>query len=161
MTTEDAECTKEIRARLSKGHAIGASLNKLWKSHGIPIETKLKLQKSLVWPVATYGCESWTVRKDEVTRINAFEMKGLRKILRVSWVAKKTNEWILETAGVEGTLLDTVKSRKLSYYGHVMRKQGNSLEKEIMQGTMPGTRARGRPRMTWMDNVKTWTGLTL
>ena len=82
-------------------------------------------------------------------------------ILRVSWVAKKTNEWILETAGVEGTLLDTVKSRKLSYYGHVMRKQGNSLEKEIMQGTMPGTRARGRPRMTWMDNVKTWTGLTL
>ena len=161
MITEDAKCKKEIRARLCKGQAIGTSLNKLWKSHGIPIGTKLRLQKALVWPVATYGCESWTVLQDEEARIYAFEMKGFRKILRVSWIAKKTNEWVLETAGVERTLLGTVKSRKLSYYGHVMRKQGNSLEKEIMQGTIPGTRARGRPRMTWMDNVKTWTGLTL
>ena len=77
---------------------LGASLNKLWKCHGIPIETKLRLQNALVWPVATFGCESWTVRKEEETRINAFEMKGLRKILRVSWAAKKTNEWVLENA---------------------------------------------------------------
>lgn len=111
VITEDAECKKEIRARLSKGQAIGASLNKLWKSHGIPIGTKLRLQKALVWPVATYGCESWTVRQDEEARINAFEMKGLRKILRVSWIAKKTNDgywrqlgskehyWILSNQG--------------------------------------------------------------
>jgi len=94
--------------------------------------------KTLVWPVATYDCESWTVRKNEETCLGAFEMKGLRKILRVSWSAKKTNEWVLNKAGVKRELLDT---RKLAYYGHTMRKQGSCLEKEIMQGTMPGVHA--------------------
>jgi len=68
------------------------------------------------------------------------EMKGLRKILRVSWTAKKTNEWVLNVAGVKWELLDTVKARKLAYYGHTMRKQGSCLEKAIMQGTMPFAR---------------------
>jgi hypothetical protein len=157
LVTDDAECTKEIRARLSKGQAIRASLKKIWKSHGIPTETKIRVEKALVWPVATYGSESWTVRKNEETRINAFEMKGLRQILRVSWTAKKTNEWVLEKAGVKRELLAAVRRRKLSYYGHVMRKQGDNLGKEIMQGTMPGSRTRGRPRMAWMDNIKSWT----
>jgi len=87
--------------------------------------------KALVWPVATYGCESCTLRKNEETRLDAFEMKGLRKILRVSWTAKKTNEWVLNKAGVKRELLDTVKPKKLAYYGHTMRKQGSCLEKEI------------------------------
>ena len=87
-----------------------------------------------------YGCESWTLRKNEETRLEAFEMKGLRKILHVSWTAKKTNECVLNKAGVKRELLDTVKARKLAYYGHV-RKQA-CLEKEIMQGTMPGVRRR-------------------
>ena len=110
-----------------------------------------------MWPVATYDCE----RKNEETRLDAFEMKGLRKILRVSWTAKKTNEWVLNKAGVKRGLLDTVKARKLAYYGHTMRKQGSCLEKEIMQGTMPGARRRGRPRTAWMDNIKTWTALSV
>jgi len=71
--------------------------------------------KALVWPVATYGCESWTLRKNEETHVDAFEMKGLRKILRVSWTTKKTNEWVLNKAGVKRVLLDTVKARKLAY----------------------------------------------
>ena len=99
-----------------------------------------------VWPAATYSCESRTLRKNEETCLDAFEMKGLRKILRVSWTAKKTNEWVLNKAGVKRELLDTVKARKLAYYGHTMRKQGSCLEKEIMQGTMPDARKRGRPR---------------
>ena len=74
--------------------------------------------------VAAYGCESWTPRKSEETRLDAFEIKGLRKILRVSWTAKKTNEWVLNKAGVKRELLDTVKARKLAYYGHTVRKQG-------------------------------------
>ena len=86
-------------------------------------------------------------------------MKGLRKILWVSWTAKKTNEWVLNKAGVKRELLDAVKARKLAYNGHTMRKQRSCLEKEIMQGTMPGARRRGRPRTAWMDNIKTWTGL--
>ena len=101
------------------------------------------------------------VAKNEETRLDAFEMKGLRRMLRVSWTAKKTNEWVLNKAGVKRELLDTVKARKLAYYGHTMRKQGSCLEKEIMQGTMPGARGRGRPRTAWMDNIKTWTGLSV
>jgi len=91
--------------------------------------------------------ESWTLRKNEETRLDAFEMKGLRKILQISWTAKKTNECVLNKAGVKRELLDTVKARKLAYYGHIMKKQGSCLEKEIMQGTMPVARRRGRPRI--------------
>jgi len=76
--------------------------------------------------------------------------------------SKKTNEWVLNKTGVKRELLDTyVKARKLAYYGHTMRKQGSCLEKEIMQGTMPDARRRGRPRTAWMDNIKTWTGLSV
>ena len=76
--------------------------------------------------------------------------------------AEKTNERVLnKAAGVERELLDTVKARKLAYYGHSMRKQRSCPEKEIMQGTMPGARRRGRPRTAWMDNIKTWTGLSV
>jgi len=128
---------------------------KIWKTQSIPIPTKIRLLKALVWPVATYGCESWTLRKNKVTRLDAFEMKGLRKILRVSWTAKKTNEWVLNKAWVERELLDTVKARKLAYYGYTMRKQVSCLEKEIMRGTMPGARRWGRPRTAWMYNINT------
>jgi len=92
---------------------------------------------------------------------DAFETKGLRKIVRVSWTAKKTNEWVLNKAGVKGELIDAVKARKLAYCGHTVMKQRSCLEKEIMQGTMPGARRRGRPRTAWMDNIKPWTGLSV
>jgi len=94
-------------------------------------------------PVAVYGCQSWTLRTNEETRLDAFERKGLRKILQVSWTAKKTNAWVLNKAEVKRELLDTVKARKLAYYGHNTRKQRSCLEKEIMQGTMPGACRRG------------------
>jgi len=83
------------------------------------------------------------------------------KDLRVSWTAKKTNEWVLNKAGVKRELLDTAKARELAYYGHTMRKQGNCLEKEIMQETMPCARRRGRPRTGWINNTKSWTGLSV
>jgi len=87
-------------------------------------------------------------------------MKVLRKILCVSWTAKKTNEWVLNKVGIKKELLDTIKARKLAYYGHTMRKQWKCLEKEIMRGTMPGACRRGRPcRKPWIDNIKTWTEL--
>jgi len=89
------------------------------------------------------------------------QMKGSKKIVRVSWTAKKTNERILNKAGVKRELLDTTEARKLAYYGHTMSKRGSCLEKEIMQGTMPCAFRRGRPSTAWMDNIKTWTGLPL
>ena len=87
LITEDGECTTEFRTRLNRGQAIETSLHKIWKSHSIrciPISTKIRVMKTIVWPVATYGCESWTLRKKEETRLDAFEMKGLRRILWVS-----------------------------------------------------------------------------
>jgi len=96
LIIEDGECTTKFHTRLNKGQAIWGegcameSLQKIWKSHSIPISTKIRLMKALVWPVATYGYESWTLRKNEETRLEAFDIKGLRKILRVSWTAKKT-----------------------------------------------------------------------
>jgi len=119
-----------------------------------------KTNESASVGVVTYGCESWTLRKNEDTRLAAFEIKGLRKILRASRTAKK-NEWVLNKAGVKRELLDTVKARKLAYYDHTMRKQGNCMEKEIMPGTMPGARRRGRPCTAWIDNIKSWTGLSV
>ena len=91
--------------------------------------------KALVWPVAMYNCESWTLIKNEETRLDAYEIKGLMKILQVSWTAKKKNKWVLNKAGVKRELLDTVKARKLAYHGDTMRKQGRCLEKDIMQGS--------------------------
>ena len=107
-------------------------------------------ERALVWPVATYGCESWTPTKNEESRLDAFEMKRLRKILRVSCSAKKTNDLFYE-AGVKRELLDTVKA--------TMGKQGSCFEKETMQRTTPSAHRRGRPHTAWVDNIKTWTGL--
>ena len=157
LITEDGECTTEYRTRLNTGQAIGASLQKIRKNHSIPISTKIRLKKALVWFVATNGCESWTLRKNEEADLDAFEMEGLRKILRVSRTAKKRNELVLNKGGVKKELLDTVKARKLAYYGHTMRKQGSCGERD---NALSSTRRRGRPRTAWMDNIKTWTGVT-
>ena len=92
--TDDGECTTEFRTRLNRGQAIEASLQKIWKSHNIPISTKIRLIKALVWPVATYGCKSWTLRKNEETRLGAFEMKGLRRMLRFSVCSYSSNSFI-------------------------------------------------------------------
>jgi len=91
---------------------------------------KIGLMKVLVWPA--YGCESWTLRKNEETRLGAFDIKRLIKIFRVSRSATKTNKWVLNKAGVKRELLRTVKTTKIAYCGHTMRKQG-SLEKDIMR----------------------------
>jgi len=101
------------------------------------------------------------LKKDDERRINAFEMKYLRQVLRVSWTAKRTNEWVLKTAAVTRSLLASVKQRKLAYYGHILRKKGVCLEKEIIQGSTLGCHTRGRPKTTWLDNRTSWTRLSL
>jgi len=88
-------------------------------------------------------------------------MQGLHQILRVPWTAKRTNDWILDKGGVSRNLLESVKAKKLLYFGHIMRKKSESLEKMIMQGTTMGSRTRGRLKITWMDNILQWTGYTL
>jgi len=99
-------------------------LKTLRKSHSIVIPTKIRLLKSLFWPVVSSGCESWTVKSTDKDRIKSFEMKTFRQILRVTWMDKRTNDWVLRKAGTEAFLLQSVKQRKLSYCGHVLRKEG-------------------------------------
>jgi len=161
LITSDAQCSKGIKSRLSKGQYVSAGLNRIWQSHDIAVATKVRLLKALVCPVAVYGCESWTLRTADEKRIQAFEMRGLRHILCVSWTAKCTNDWVLDKAEVSRNLLESVKARKLTYFGHVMRSSSESLEKQIMQRTTPGSRKRGRPKTMWMENIFHWTGYTL
>ena len=117
LITEDGECTTEFRIRLNRGQAIGASLQKIRKSHIILISTKIRLMKALEWPVATCDCKSWSLRKNEERH-------------------SKENKWVdpQQSWSKEGT----IKAMKLASYGHTTKKQGSCLEKEIMQGTMPG-----------------------
>ena len=110
-------------------------------------------------PVATYGCEAWTLKKDEEKRIQAFENKCIRKLLRIPWTKMMTNEQVYVSAGARRELLAHTKIRKLRYFGHIMRQQNGSIESSIMTGFVEGNRGRGRPRISWIDNVLNWTGL--
>ena len=105
-----------------------SSLRKIWKSHDTTTDTKVRLSQTLVQPVTTYGCESWTLKRSHEDRLEASEMKALRRILRVSWTAKRTNSWVLEQAGVNRSLLANVESRKLRHFGHIMRGEDKSLD---------------------------------
>ncbi len=120
---------------------------------------KLKLYKSLVVSILLYGCESWTLTAYLETRIQAFEHKCFRKLLRISFTEHRTNEYVRQQvtnyAGRQEPLLATVKRRKLAWYGHVSRH--GSLSKTILQGTVEGKQRRGRPRKSWSDNIRDWT----
>jgi len=94
LFTQDGQCTKDIKAKIGKTKGLMAGLKTLWQSHNIAISTKVRLLRSLVWPVVSYGCESWTLKKSDEKRINSFEMKALRQLLRVSWTDKRSNDWV-------------------------------------------------------------------
>ena len=109
-----------------------------------------------MFPVATYGCESWTLSKKEVRQIDAFELWVWRRLLRTPWTERKTNEWVLQQINEDNTitrsLVNIIRKGRLCYFGHIIR-QHNSLEKTIMQGKVEGKRGRGRPKKRWIDSV--------
>ena len=108
--------------------------------------------RALIFPIATYGCESWTINKTSERKINAFELKCYRTILRMPWTEKRTNNSILQELNIkEGWLLSTIIKRKLKYFGHVKRHEG--LMKEILEGQVQGKRTRGRPRRRWSQDI--------
>ena len=137
-------------------------LNRIWKS-SISFVTKYRLFSSLVLSIFLYGCEAWTLLAESEKRIQAFEFKCLRKLLRISYLGHKTNDYVRSTitslVGPHEPLLATVKRRKLTWFGHITRH--DSLSKTILQGTLEGGRRRGRQRKSWSDNVKEWTDLTM
>ena len=126
-------------------------LDSILKSRDIPLPTKVHLVKAMVFPVVTYRCESWTIKKAECRRIDAFELWCWRRLLRVPWTAG-VNESILKEINPEYTLEGLMLKLKLQYFGHLMQRVG-SLEKTLMLGKIEGRRRRGRQRTRWLDGI--------
>ena len=160
-TISDEGSKPEIMSRIAQANNALAKLQPIWKSQTIRLETKLKLMKSLVHSIFLYGSETWTINKEIEKRITAFENKCYRRILNIKFQDKVSNErlhqMLDEAIGSRDQLMDIIKRRKLKWYGHVTR--GNGLSKTILQGTVQGKRKQGRPKKTWMDNIKEWTGM--
>ena len=127
------------------------SLDSTLKSRDITLPTKVRLVKAMVFPVVMYGCESWTVKKAEHRRIDAFELWCWRRLLRVPWAAKRSNQSILKEISPEHSLEGPMLKLKLQYFGHLMRT--DSSEKTLMLGKIEGRRRRGRQRMRWLDGI--------
>ena len=122
------------------------------KSRDITLPTKVCLVKAMVFPVVMYGCESWTVKKAECREIDAFELWCWRRLLRVSWTARRSNQSILKEISPGCSLEGLMLKLKLQYFGHLMRR-ADSLEKTLMLGGIGGRRRRGRQRMRWLDGI--------
>ena len=127
-------------------------LDSIFKSRDITFPTNVHLFKAMVFPVVMYGCESWTVKKSECRRIDAFELWCWRRLLRVPWTARRFNQSILKEIGPGCSLEGLMLKLKLQYFGHLMRKV-DSLEKTLMLGGIGGRRRRGRERMRWLDGI--------
>ena len=149
--TADGDCSHEIKRRWLLGRKVMTNLDSIFKSRDITWPTKVRLVKAMVFPVVMYGCESWTLKKAECRRIDAFELWYWRRLLRVPWTARWSNQSILKISpGI--TLEGLMLKLKLQYFGHLMWR-ADSLEKTLMQGGIGGRRRRGRQRMRWLDGI--------
>ena len=128
------------------------NLDSTFRSRDITLPTKVRLVKAMVFPVVMYGCESWTEKKAECRRIVAFELWCWRRLLRVPWIARRSNQSILKEISPGISLEGMMQKLKLQYFGHLMRRV-DSLEKTLMLGVIGGRRRRGRPRMRWLDGI--------
>ena len=128
------------------------NLDSILKSNDITLSTKFHLVKAMVFPVVMYGCDSWTIKKAECQRIDAFELWGWRRLLRVPWTARRSNQSILKEISPGISLEGMMLKLKLQYFGHLMRR-ADSLEKTLRLGGIGGRRRRGRQRMRWLDGV--------
>ena len=136
------------------------NLDSIFKSRDITLPTKVHLVKAMVFPVVTYGYESWTVKKAECQRIDTFELWCWRRLLRVPWTARRSNQSILKEISPGCSLEGLMLKLKLQYFGHLMRRV-DSLEKTLMLGGIGGRRKRGRQRMGWLDGITDSMDMTL
>ena len=150
--TADGDCSHEIKRRLLLGRKVMSNLDSIFKSRDITLPIKVRLVKAMVFPVVIYGCESWTVKRAERQRIDAFELWCWRRLLRVPWTARRSNQSILKEISPGITLERMMLKLKLQYFGHLMRRV-DSLEKTLMLGGIGGWRRRGRQRMRWLDGI--------
>ena len=151
IITQNGNIHREIKRRCAMALQKLKKMKKLWQ--GTSKTTRIKLLRSCIFPIATYGSETWTINKNAENILSSFEMKCYRNILKIPWVLKRTNKSILDELKIEsGWLVNTVKKRKLAYFGHIKRHQ--SLERTIFEGKMPNGRDRGRPKRRWSDDIK-------
>ena len=139
--TADGEYSHEIKRRLLLGRKVMTNLGSILKSRDITLSTKVRLVKAMVFPVVMYGCESWTVKKAECRRIDAFEVWCWRRLSRVPWTARRSNQSILKEVGPECTLEGLLLQWKLQYFGYLMRRS-DSFEKTLILGKIEGGRKR-------------------
>ena len=140
--TADGDCSHEIKRRLLLGRKVMTNLDSILKSRDVTLPTKVRLVKAMVFPVVMYGCESWTVKKAERLRIDAFEQWCWRILMRVPWTARRSNQSILKEISPGCSLEGLMLRLKLQYFGHLMRTT-DSLEKTLMLGKTEGKRRRG------------------
>ena len=128
------------------------NLESMLKSRDITLPTKVRLVKAMVFPVVMYGCESWTIKKAEHRRIDAFELWCWRRLLRVPWITRRSNQSFLKEISPEYSLEGLMLKLKLQYFGHLKRR-ADSFEKTLILGKIEGQRKRGRQRMRWLDGI--------
>ena len=150
--TADGDCNHEIKRCLLLGRKPITNLDSILKSRDITLPTKVCLVKAMVFPVVMYGCESWTIKKAECWRINASELWCWRRLLRVPWTARISNQSVLKEISPEYSLEGLMLKLKLQYFGHLMQRT-DSLEKTLMLGKMEGGRRRGWQKMRWLGGI--------
>ena len=158
--TADGDCSHEIKRCLLFGRQVMTNLDSILKNRDITLATKIHLVKAVVFPVLMYGCKSWTIKKAECRRIDAFELWCWRRLLRVPWTARRSNHSILKEISPECSLEGLMLKLKLQYFGHLMGR-ADSFEKMLMLGKIEGRRKRGRKRVRWLDGITNSKDLSL
>ena len=149
----DSDHSHEINRHLVLGRKAMTNLDSVLKSRDISLPTKVRLVKAMFFfPIVMYGCESWTIKKAERPRMDAFELWCWRRLLRVPWTARRSNQSILKEISPEYSLEGLTLELKLQYFGHLMRRT-DSFEKTLMLGKTEGGRRRGQQRMRWLDGI--------
>ena len=158
--TADGDCSHEIKRPLLLGRKIIPNIDSILKSRDSTLPTKVCLVKAMIFPVVMYGCESWTIKKAERRRIDAFELWCWRRLLRVSWTARRSNQSILKEISPEYSLEGLMLKLKHQSFGHLMRRT-DSFEKTLMLGKIEGRRRREQQRMRWLDGITSSTDMSL
>ena len=158
--TADGDCSHEIKRGLLLGRKVMTNLDSIFKSRDITLPTKVRLVKAMVFPVVMNGCESWTIKKAEGRRIDAFELWCWRRPLRVPWTARRSNQSILKEISPGCSLEGLMLKLKVQYFDHLIWR-ANSFEKTLMLGKIEGRRRKGRQRIRWLSGIIDSTDMDL
>lgn len=158
LISNNGGCVDEIKRRMAITRTAMDKLKKIWRNRSITKATKIRLVRTLVFPIFLYAAETWTLREGEKKKIDALEMWCWRRLLGVSWTEFRTNVSILQELGIKRRLSDLVQTRILKFFGHVSRRDTDSIERLVVQGRVEGTRPRGRSPMRWTDQIKSAVG---